>query len=125
MNSTTPKLRPRRTCCVEEDHSAASSPSSAASSSSDGLDLEMNLSFEDFQEQWLLAEDHDETKKLRRHFKKGSLGCALILLGLCALLVFAVNKTLMEADASAAKRTPIPPVQRYQPPLHSQSARKF
>lgn len=117
MNSTTHTLRPRRTCCVEEDRSSASS-------SSDGVDLEMNLSFEEFQEQ-LLAEDHDETKKLRRHHKKASLSCALTLLGLCALLVFAVNKTLMEADASAAKRTPIPPVHRYQPPLHSQAARRF
>ena len=83
----------------------------------------MNLSFEDFQDQ-LLADDHDETKKLRRHSKKASLSCALTLLGLCALLVFAVNKTLLEADASAAARSPTPPVRRYQPPLHSQVARR-
>jgi hypothetical protein len=106
---------------VEDDHSSSSS---SPSSPSDAVDLEMNLSFEEFQEQ-LLVEDHDETKKLRRHYKKTSLSFAVTVLGICALLVFAVNKTLMEADASAAKRTPTPPVQRYQPPLHSQAARRF
>ncbi|CAB9508689.1 expressed unknown protein [Seminavis robusta] len=114
--SSTITQRPTRRQALElhdtEDH--------LSSASSSSIDLEMNLSFEDFQEQ--VVEDYDDNKKYRKHQKRATLSCAVTFLGLCALLVFAVNKTLIEADASVSRRTPTLPVQRYKAPLVQQNS---